>query len=60
LARDKSGSAVPPGTYSLIMELTDGDRTGRTNSVPFDTSAGASDSSPADAPSFSSMHLQVQ
>lgn len=51
---------MPPGTYSLIMELTDGDRTGRTNSVPFDTSAGASDSSPADAPSFSSMHLQVQ
>jgi hypothetical protein len=25
------------------MDLTDGDRTGRTNSVPFDTSAGASE-----------------
>lgn len=57
---DKSGSAAPPGKYSLIMELTDGDQTGRNNTVPFDTSAGASSTTPADAPSFSGMRLQLQ
>lgn len=57
--KDKSGSAVPPGKYSLMMELTDGDQAGRNNMVAFDTSAGSS-STPADAPSFSGMRLQVQ
>jgi hypothetical protein len=58
--KDKSGSAVAPGKYNLIIELTDGDQTGRNDIVPFDTSAGPSTSSPADAPSFSSMRLQLQ
>jgi hypothetical protein len=58
--KNRSGAAAPPGTYTLVMELTDGDMTGRSNKLTFDTSAGAASMTPADAPSFSSMKLQLQ
>jgi hypothetical protein len=58
--KDKSGAAAPPGQYTLMMELTDGDQTGRANSIPFDTSAGASTQTPANAPSFGSMTLKLE
>jgi hypothetical protein len=57
--KDKTGVSVAPGTYTLVMELTDGDQTGRTSSVSFDTSAPAT-TTPADAPSFASMKLQLK
>lgn len=58
--KDKSGATVAPGSYTLAMELTDGDQTGRMNTVPFDTSAGPKTLTPANAPSFNSMMLQLQ
>jgi hypothetical protein len=56
----RGGGSVAPGSYTLVMELTDGDMTGRWNMVAFDTTAGAQTLSPAAAPSFSSMTLQLQ
>jgi hypothetical protein len=58
--KDKSGATVPPGQYTLVIELTDGDQTGRNDTVSFDTSAGPTTLTPANAPSFSSMKLQLQ
>jgi hypothetical protein len=58
--KDRNGAAVPPGKYTLVMETTDDDRTGRSNSVDFDTSAGPQTLKPANAPSFASMQLQLQ
>jgi len=58
--KDRNGAAVPPGTYTLVMELTDGDQTGRTNALTFDTATGSTTVSPSDAPSFSAMQLQLQ
>jgi hypothetical protein len=58
--KDRNGAAVPPGKYSLFMETTDDDATGRSNSVAFDTSAGPQTLKPANAPSFSSMQLVLQ
>jgi hypothetical protein len=58
--KDKSGAPVPPGKYTLVMELTDGDMTGRFNSIEFDTSAGPQSLSPTDAPSFTTMQLELK
>jgi hypothetical protein len=58
--KNRSGAAAPPGTYTLVTEMTDGDMTGRSFKVTFDTSAGAQTQTPANAPSFSSMMLQVR
>jgi hypothetical protein len=58
--KDRSGATVAPGSYTLVMELTDGDMTGRSNTVAFDTNAGAQTLSPADAPSFGSLKLVLQ
>jgi hypothetical protein len=57
---DRSGSTVAPGKYTLVIELTDGDMTGRSTTVDFDTSAGAQTLMPTDAPSFSAMKVQLQ
>jgi hypothetical protein len=57
--RDKTGAAVPAGKYNVVIELTDGNKTGRTTSVSFDTSAGPTTLSPADAPSFTGIKLQL-
>jgi hypothetical protein len=58
--KDRSGAAAPAGKYTLVMELTDGDQTGRSNTIDFDTSAGPQTMTPAMAPSFTSMKLQLQ
>jgi hypothetical protein len=58
--KNRSGAAVPPGTYTLVMEMTDGDMTGPSNTVTFNTSAGAQTLTPANAPSFSALMLQVR
>lgn len=58
--KDRSGAAVPPGKYTLVAELTDGDSTGKFTSVEFDTSAGAKSSNPPDAPSFNGMKLELK
>jgi hypothetical protein len=57
---DKSGAHVKPGKYRLHLELTDGDATGQTAAIDFDTSAAASSSMPADAACFSGMKLQLK
>jgi hypothetical protein len=58
--KDKSGAAAPPGRYTLVMELTDGDMTGRSSTVEFDTAAGTLALMPANVAGFSSMQLQLQ
>jgi hypothetical protein len=58
--KDRTGAVAPAGKYTLVMELTDGDQTGRTNTIDFDTSAGPQTMTPAAAPSFTSMKLQLQ
>jgi hypothetical protein len=58
--KDRNGAAAAPGKYKLFMETTDGDMTGRSSSVDFDTSAGPQTLTPPDVASFSSMKLQLQ
>lgn len=58
--KDKSGAAVAPGTYHVRMELTDGNQTGKSNTLDFDTSQGPKTLSPSDAPSFGAMKLVLQ
>ena len=58
--KDRNGAQVPPGKYTLVMEMTDGDISGRSNAVEIDTSGGAMSLTPMDAPSFSGMTLQLQ
>lgn len=57
---DKSGAQVEPGKYRLHLELTDGDATGQTTAIDFDTSAAAGSSTPPDAACFSGMKLQLK
>jgi hypothetical protein len=58
--KDKSGAAVPAGKYTLWVEVTDADATGKSYSVDFDTSAGAQTITPADATYYSAMSLKLQ
>jgi hypothetical protein len=58
--KDRSGADAPPGKYTLVMETTDADTTGRSASVEFDTSAGPQTLTPPDAPSFTAMQLQLR
>jgi hypothetical protein len=57
---DRNGAKVAPGSYTLVMELTDGDQTGRSSTISFDTTVGAQVLNPTNAPSFNSMTLQLQ
>ena len=58
--KGRSGAPVPPGKYSVCTELTDGDATGKSTCVDFDTSAPPSTSNPPDAASFKSMKLELK
>ena len=58
--KDRDGNTVSPGMYRVRMELTDADRTGKSNTVAFDTSQGATTLSPSDAPSFTAMKLELR
>jgi hypothetical protein len=58
--KNRNGAIAPPGTYTLMMELTDSDMTGRSNKLTFNTDAAAQTLTPSDAPSFSAMMLQVR
>ena len=58
--KDTTGAAVPPGKYTLNAELTDTHMTGKTITVPFDTSAGAATIEPPASPGFTSMKLSLQ
>jgi hypothetical protein len=57
---DKSGAAVPTGKYTLWVEVTDADASGKSYSVDFDTSGGAQTVTPADATYFNAMSLKLQ
>jgi hypothetical protein len=58
--KDRSGAAVTPGAYTLVMELTDADTTGRSSTVAFDTTEGALTVTPPNAPSFGSLKLELK
>jgi hypothetical protein len=58
--KDRSGAAAPSGKYTVFIELTDADRTGKFASVDFDTSLGPQMINPPDAQYFSAMKLQLQ
>jgi hypothetical protein len=58
--KDRNGAVVSAGAYRVKMELTDADKTGKSNTVDFDTSMGAVSLSPSDAPSFGAMKLELK
>jgi hypothetical protein len=58
--KDRSGAAAPSGKYTVFIEVTDADRTGKFAAVDFDTSAAPQTISPPDAQYFSAMKLQLQ
>jgi hypothetical protein len=58
--KDRSGAAAPPGKYTVVIELTDTDWTGKFKSVDFDTSMGPQTLMPAGDTYFSALKLQLQ
>jgi hypothetical protein len=58
--KDRSGAAVTPGAYTIVMELTDANSTGRSSTVDFDTTEGALTLTPPNAPSFGSLKLELK
>ena len=58
--KDRSGATVAPGKYTLFAELTDGDATGKATSIEFDTSGAPKATTPANAPCFNDMKLELQ
>jgi hypothetical protein len=58
--KDRSGAAAAPGKYTLFVELTDADVTGKYTSVDFDTSLGPQTVNPPDASYYTNMKLQLQ
>ena len=58
--KDRSGAPVPRGKYQLLLELTDGDATGKSTAIDFELGAAPSSSTPADAACFSGMQLQLK
>ena len=58
--KDAGGDAVPPGEYTLHAELTDTHMAGKTVTIPFDTSAGATTIEPPDSPGFVGIKLVIQ
>jgi hypothetical protein len=58
--KDRSGASVPAGKYTLFIELTDADATGKFTSVDFDTSLGPQTITPPNATGYSAMTLQLQ
>lgn len=58
--KDRDGADVPPGAYSVKMELTDANTAGKSNTVDFDTTMGPVTLTPPDAASFGSMKLELQ
>jgi hypothetical protein len=58
--RDASGNPAPPGAYRVVVEVTDQNSTGSFVAVDFDTSAGPTTITPADAQFFTGMQLVLQ
>jgi hypothetical protein len=58
--KDRTGTAAPAGKYTLYIELTDTDWTGKFKSVDFDTSLGAQTLMPAGDSYYSAMKLTLQ
>jgi hypothetical protein len=57
--KDRSGATVPPGKYTLFIEVTDYDGPGKWYSLDFDTSTGAR-TTPAGSPYYQSMALSIE
>jgi len=55
-----TGSAVPPGKYTLHAEVTDSHMDGKTIVIPFDTSAGPATIDAPASPGFKSIKLTLQ
>jgi hypothetical protein len=58
--KGSTGSAVPPGKYTLHAEVTDSHMDGKTITVPFDTSAGPTTIDAPASPGFKSLKLTLQ
>jgi hypothetical protein len=58
--KDRSGAAAPPGKYTVFIELTDTDWTGKFKSVDFDTSMGPQTLMPTGDSYFSALKLTLQ
>ena len=58
--KDKSGAAVAAGKYTMWIEVTDYDGTGKSYSVDFDTSQGAQTVTPSSSQYYGAMSLQLQ
>lgn len=58
--KDRSGATVPPGKYTLFIELTDADITGKFTSVEFDLGLGPQVFNPPNAQYYTNMKLQLQ
>ena len=58
--KDSTGAVAPPGKYTVFVELTDADVTGKFTSVDFDTSLGPQTINPPNATYYTNMKLQLQ
>jgi hypothetical protein len=58
--KDRSGQAAPPGKYTLVIEVTDTDFTGKFDTIDFDTSQGPQQLSPPNAMYFTTLKVTLQ
>jgi hypothetical protein len=58
--KDKAGAVVAAGAYRVVVEVTDGNTTGKNYAYDFNLSAGAQTLSVADQTYFKTMTLELQ
>jgi hypothetical protein len=58
--KDRSGQAAPPGKYTLVIEVTDTDFTGKFDTIDFDTSQGPQQLTPPNATYYTTLKVTLQ
>jgi hypothetical protein len=58
--KDRSGQAAPPGKYTLVIEVTDTDFTGKFDTIDFDTSQGPQQLTPPNATYYTMLKVTLQ
>jgi hypothetical protein len=58
--KDRSGQAAPPGKYTLVIEVTDTDFTGKFDTIDFDTSQGPQQVTPPNATYYTMLKVTLQ
>jgi len=58
--KDRTGAAVAPGAYSMLIEVTDHDGSGQSYAVDFNVHADAATITPPSAQYYGAMSLQLQ